>query len=213
MNKNNTEDLIYEIYNNPPKFHYWNNKFNIGGFNQTHFNFFDQNLKKIQGSDNNKLKIVETGAGLSSLFFLAKNFITYSFSLSDVIERIEEYLKNYPNIKSDWFPIKGFSEFNMPAFANENKGAIDAILIDGNHSVASVFVDFFYSNFMLKKGGLIFIDDTQLPGPYGVKQLIDFLNDDYEYIEQFEKIVCYRKISNSEIDFRNMSEFEWPQKN
>jgi hypothetical protein len=42
---------------------------------------------------------------------------------------------------------------------------------------------------MLKKGGLIFIDDTQLPGPYGVKQLIDFLNDDYEYIEQFEKIV------------------------
>ena len=47
----------------------------------------------------------------------------------------------------------------------------DLALLDGNHRFEGVFLDLIYSGRLLKEGGIVFVDDTQLPG---VRRAIDF---------------------------------------
>lgn len=41
----------------------------------------------------------------------------------------------------------------------------DLAFIDGNHRFEAVFLDLIYSGRLLKERGVVFVDDTQLPGP------------------------------------------------
>ena len=47
----------------------------------------------------------------------------------------------------------------------------DLAFLDGNHRFEGVFVDLIYSGRLLKEGGIVFVDDTQLPG---VRRAVDF---------------------------------------
>jgi predicted O-methyltransferase YrrM len=40
----------------------------------------------------------------------------------------------------------------------------DFAFLDGNHRFEGVFLDLIYSGRLLKEGGIVFVDDTQLPG-------------------------------------------------
>lgn len=53
------------------------------------------------------------------------------------------------------------SETRLPLFLAE-RTKLDLALIDGCHGWPSVFVDFCYLNAMLKKDGLMIVDDVQL---------------------------------------------------
>ena len=120
------------------------------------------------------------------------------------------YLESKPPVYVDnWFPYSGYSEFLLPQYAKENFLSIDIALIDGNHFVSSVFLDYVYVNCVLKKDGLLLLDDTQLPGPFGVSKLLDWLKEDYLYIESFGKLRLYKKISSNTISCANANDFLW----
>jgi predicted O-methyltransferase YrrM len=48
---------------------------------------------------------------------------------------------------------------------------IDLAFIDGNHRFEGAFLDLVYSGRLLVEGGIVFVDDTQLPG---VQRAVDF---------------------------------------
>ena len=47
----------------------------------------------------------------------------------------------------------------------------DFAFLDGNHRFEGVFLDLVYSGRLLKESGIVFVDDTQLPG---VRRAVDF---------------------------------------
>jgi predicted O-methyltransferase YrrM len=55
------------------------------------------------------------------------------------------------------------SQIALPAFLKEGR-RFDFGFIDGNHRFDSVFVDLFYFGRLLRKGGVVMLDDYDLPG-------------------------------------------------
>ena len=55
------------------------------------------------------------------------------------------------------------SQIALPRFLKEQR-RFDFAFVDGNHRFDSVFVDLFYLGRLLRKGGVILLDDYQLPG-------------------------------------------------
>lgn len=47
----------------------------------------------------------------------------------------------------------------------------DLAFLDGNHRFEGVFLDLIYAGRLLKEGGIVFVDDTQLPG---VRRAVEF---------------------------------------
>jgi len=55
------------------------------------------------------------------------------------------------------------SEILLPRLVGEGRG-FDFAFVDGNHRFDGVFVDLFYLGRLIRPGGIIFVDDYQLPG-------------------------------------------------
>jgi len=55
------------------------------------------------------------------------------------------------------------SQISLPRFLDEAR-SFDFAFIDGNHRFDRVFVDLFYLGHLVRRGGIIFLDDYQLPG-------------------------------------------------
>jgi predicted O-methyltransferase YrrM len=55
------------------------------------------------------------------------------------------------------------SQIALPRFLQEQRH-FDLAFVDGNHRFDSVFVDLFYLGRLLRRGGVILLDDYQLPG-------------------------------------------------
>jgi predicted O-methyltransferase YrrM len=55
------------------------------------------------------------------------------------------------------------SEFAVPDFLEEGR-RFDLAVVDGNHRFDGVFVDLWYLGRLLRHGGIVFLDDYQLPG-------------------------------------------------
>ena len=62
------------------------------------------------------------------------------------------------------------SQIVLPRLLAEGR-ELDLVFLDGNHRFEAVFVDLFYSGRLLSDGGIVFVDDTQLPG---VRRAVDF---------------------------------------
>ena len=54
------------------------------------------------------------------------------------------------------------SESALPRFLDEGR-SFDLAFVDGNHRFDGVFVDLFYLGRLIKPGGIVFLDDYQLP--------------------------------------------------
>jgi predicted O-methyltransferase YrrM len=55
------------------------------------------------------------------------------------------------------------SQMSLPRFLDEARG-FDLAFVDGNHRFDGVFVDLFYLGRLVRPGGIVFLDDYQLPG-------------------------------------------------
>jgi predicted O-methyltransferase YrrM len=55
------------------------------------------------------------------------------------------------------------SQIALPAFLKEGR-QFDLGFVDGNHRFDSVFLDLFYLGRLLRKGGVVILDDYDLPG-------------------------------------------------
>ena len=73
---------------------------------------------------------------------------------------------------------------------------IDLALIDGSHGWPTVFVDFCYVYAMLRKGGVVIVDDIQL---HSVKELARLLTADTErfhLLKDLGKSLVFEKMKN-----------------
>lgn len=64
------------------------------------------------------------------------------------------------------------SEIQLPQFLKE-KRKFDLVFVDGTHSFDHVFVEFFYINRLLNKGGVVVFDDVQLKS---IQKVLSFIN-------------------------------------
>ena len=55
------------------------------------------------------------------------------------------------------------SEIALPAMVEEH-ARFDLAFVDGNHRFDGVFVDLFFLGLLVRPGGVVFLDDHQLPG-------------------------------------------------
>jgi predicted O-methyltransferase YrrM len=62
------------------------------------------------------------------------------------------------------------SQIVLPRLLAEDR-RFDLAFLDGNHRFEGVFLDLVYAGRLLREGGIVFVDDTQLPG---VRRAIDF---------------------------------------
>lgn len=62
------------------------------------------------------------------------------------------------------------SQIALPVFLQEGR-SFDFGFVDGNHRFDSVFLDLFYLGRLLRRGGVIFLDDYDLPG---VRRAVSF---------------------------------------
>jgi predicted O-methyltransferase YrrM len=62
------------------------------------------------------------------------------------------------------------SQILLPRLLGEGR-RFDLAFLDGNHRFEGVFLDIIYSGRLLKEGGIVFVDDTQLPG---VRRAVEF---------------------------------------
>ena len=67
--------------------------------------------------------------------------------------------------------LEEFSEFTLPRFVQEGR-QFDWALIDGFHTFDQTLVDFFYINRMIPVGGVVVVDDVNMPSVHHVVRYI-----------------------------------------
>ena len=138
--------------------------------------------------------MLETGAGLSTLVFLAGKpgkLITIAPD-NDLMGRIKEQVHHFDLDDSNHDVYIQYSEDALPVLADTDDQYLDFALIDGGHGYPTVFVDFCYINRILKKGGLLAIDDIQL---HAVRELYNLLvkQPDYTLYRSLGKMAVFKK--------------------
>ena len=169
-----------------PLLHTWDNgaTWSTGGFNREIF-------EAIHPFVTEGARILETGAGNSTIFFLLHkpSRLVSIAPETDLFNRIRSYCDQNSIDRSCAEVVVGRSEWILPRLANQQ---FDFVLLDGCHNWPVVFVDFCYGMAMLRKGGLLMLDDLQL---HSVKELARMLNEQPEFslILQHTKAALFRK--------------------
>ena len=188
--------LVKELRNNPPLFHFWGGEERKGGFGNLQLDLLKQSMDLVD--EGQKIKCVETGAGLSTAWFLAHGARLQSFFIEQALgDRITEYMEeNKPGALKRWKYHVGPSELTMPKFVNRNPEALfDICLIDGGHGIHTVFTDFTYQNYLLREGGIMLVDDIQLGSCRLLWELMK-AEDSFEYVADAKKLVAFRKTND-----------------
>lgn len=192
----NSNNFISDLLENPPLLDYYDNCNQSCGFDKNSLLYLDSSLKEY-GYSLNIPKVIQTGAGASTLWFLGKGVELHTFCNNEIINKINLYLCDY-QINYNWFPHAGKTKLTLPNFCLNRNNEFGVALIDGEHSFINVFSEFYYLNQVLSHGSLIFIDDIQLPGPFALCRYLDIYNEDYKFCSVFGKTKLYIKLSTSD---------------
>jgi hypothetical protein len=196
---------------NLPPLHTWDggNTWGTGGFKRKHLGPLIRYLRKNLPASPT---ILETGAGNSTISFL---FLNPGRLISiDPVSKLHEKIRAY--CETNGISTRGLeafaeqSEWALPILAakmREGDGEVDFALIDGCHNWPSVFVDFYYCNYMLKKGGYIMLDDLQLHSVKELARLLSEQQQDFKLALDLDKSLVFQRVSES----RNLP--EWPRCN
>ena len=162
----NTEQ-IDQMVSDPPELHIWNGVPRVGGMGGDVGRRLVRNIRARPEAGS--FDVLETGAGLSTLLFLA--FGVTSLTSVDPTPGlrgrvVEEAARRGLDAKPLEY-VEERSELALPRLAASGR-EYDLCLIDGAHTWPTVFVDFCYANLCLRAGGLLLLDDVQL---HSVRQL------------------------------------------
>jgi len=180
------------LLQSPPLFHFWGGRQQVG-FVRPQVDLLN---KCIAGLPSGAPRFaMETGAGISTLWLLNHGFDVVSFCLSqEVADRMNAFLMEYPEIRSQWNVTIGYSELTLPAHVLSARARQASLcLIDGGHGVQTVFADFVYLNYLLIDGGFLLVDDVQLPGPKLLNLLLQ-LNAGFSLYGATRKLQAYRTL-------------------
>jgi len=147
-------------------------------------------------------KTLETGAGISTLYFALKGFEHIAITPDGrELENIRRYCEGRGVSLADVQLIQARSELYLPQAKLPD---LDLVLVDGRHAFPTPYIDWFYAAISLKVSGLMVIDDTQL---LTGRVLEDFLRADphWEPVEFFPKTAVFKKLNE------RIHEEEWNQ--
>jgi FkbM family methyltransferase len=194
-------DRLEEYVANLPLLHTWDNgeTWNSGGFGAEHLlPLFDFVSREI-GSG---AAILETGSGNSTILFLHLDPEKVVSICPDpkLFDRIENYCRMHRISLGPAEFIDGFSEWELPRLAElgRSEPLFDFALIDGHHGWPNVFVDFFFTNYLVKPDGFIMIDDIQL---HSVAELMHLLDRQPGFVRVLDlgKAIVYRRTASERI--------------
>lgn len=152
--------------NSVPNLHSWDDgvTWNHGGFDAFMLNeLYDFIASRLGGG----FSALETGAGNSTIMFLNLNPSSLISIAPDdsLFHRINSYCNENMVSTLNLKKYVDYSEWVLPIIAATYRNdypPLDIALLDGGHNFTDVFVDFFYINHLLKKGGYLILDDVQL---------------------------------------------------
>ena len=163
------QDLIADL----PLLHFWDGEWCPGGLyprlGEALISLLRDELPGVP------LRVAETGAGNTTLLFLALGAESV-FSVApdeELGDRIVAEATRRGIGTDPWHYVPERSEVALPRLWQEGH-RINVALIDGGHGWPTVFVDLCYLNCMLDKGGILLVDDTHL---YSVKEVASFLHE------------------------------------
>jgi hypothetical protein len=175
---------------NPPHLHFWGGEWKSGGLGPNQLALLVSAAESVGPNP----KVIETGAGLSTLVLLAMGAKLTSFFLSEELrKRIEVACDERGITISNWTPEVGYSEFTFPRFLDQHADEFfDLVLIDGGHLVHTVFTDFTYGFAALRQGGIMLIDDLQSPAVNVLYQILK-VSSFVEQVSRAGKTASFRK--------------------
>lgn len=189
--------LIEKLQNNPPKFHHWGGEDRIGGFGPKQLDLLKDCVELVDSGS--PVRCLETGAGLSTTWLLGHGAELHSFFINQKLgDDITTYFQEngHAGLLDSWTSTVGPSELTLPAFANTQPVLLfDFCLIDGGHGLHTVFTDFTYQYYLLRKGGILLLDDVQL-GSCGLLHELLKAEDSFEYVADAKKLVAFRKTTD-----------------
>ncbi|HEY5110518.1 MAG TPA: class I SAM-dependent methyltransferase [Acidimicrobiales bacterium] len=140
-------------------------------------------------------RTLETGAGLSTVLFAAwgcDHLAVVPFP--DEAVAVEAYCDSHgidrTTLRFDLRP----SEVALPTLVGDRE--LDLVFVDGCHGYPMPVVDWFYGAGMLRSGGVLVLDDLQLPQ---VRNLVDtFLDSDprWERLRATDKWIAFRRTTS-----------------
>lgn len=151
---------LNQLIESPPKLHFWGGEWRVGGLGPNQIRLVEHVVQELGDS----VRVIETGAGLSTLVFLALGARVLSlFTKTDLRERIEKAIQECELPSAEWQYVLGRSELTFPKYLSDHPETVcDLVLIDGGHLIHTVFTDFTYAFASLRQGGLLLLDDLQL---------------------------------------------------
>jgi hypothetical protein len=188
-----TLDKAQDLLTNVPELHVRSGQARNAGFNHRIGKRIIGELDALDAPS-----LLETGAGATTLLFLclAPGSLISIAPDDGLGERIVSEARARGIDPDPLRYLSARSEVALPPLSEAGE-TLDAALIDGNHGWPSVFVDFCYINRMLRKGGVLFVDDVHL---YSVNQLLLLLRHetDYELLAIEGKFATLRKVTDRE---------------
>lgn len=176
-----------------PNLHTWDNgaTWNTGGFERFHFEPLHELIAEMLPAG---ASFIETGAGNSTIFFLL-NSPSRVVSIAPDEPLFGRILAHCAGNSISTEPLEtrvDCSEWILPEMARANAGTFNFALIDGDHSLERTVIDFFYLNHLLKKGGLLMIDDL---GAHAAKEVVRLIRHepDFTPVLDLRKALVFRK--------------------
>jgi predicted O-methyltransferase YrrM len=141
------------------------------------------------------VRTLETGAGLSTALFAALGALHTCVTPSQLeADRVVAYCREREiSVASLLFAI-GASDDVLPRLTRP----VDLFLIDGNHGFPTPILDWYYGARLLVDGGLLVIDDTQLPA---VNELRRFIDHDARWtqVRRSSKWAAWRRLGSGSL--------------
>lgn len=149
-------------------------------------------LRFLHGVVDGNSRTLETGAGLSTIVFALRRTLHICVAPDrDQTERIAQFCAaRGVGLDRVHFHVEP-SELALPRLDAPD---LDLVLIDGRHAFPSPFLDWYYSARLLKIGGLVVVDDTQLWTGRVLSEFLD-LEPEWQLERAFSKTVVFRKLA------------------
>lgn len=141
-------------------------------------------LRYLDGTLHPGMRTLETGAGVSTILFLAKGCQHTAIAPSAGLHENIRAWCGEAGIEAGGLTFHdACSEAVLPGF---DAGELDLVLIDGRHAFPTPFIDWYYTAPKLKVGGVLVVDDTHLWAP---RVLSAFLRceGEWEFVTQLER--------------------------
>jgi len=154
-------------------------------------------LRFVEGWLKPRMRTLETGSGYSTVVFIAKGCFHTCITPSELeIDRIVTYCReNNISIDQSRFINKNSTDC-LPFIQHEE---IDLMFIDGAHRFPYPIIDWFYGSRLIKDGGLVIVDDTDIVSCFILRKFLE--SDTY-----WEQVLN----ENTYAVFKKMGECNYP---